>query len=113
MRHGPHEQEPEAPPLAPELQMDIPPTSLRAFLGEGLANVANWTNTVATCLDIKDMDIEEDAVVAEQEREIGNERGVIENAGIQVYLGGEGPGVLDQGQGQGGALEMTDEAYYY
>ena len=32
MRHGPHEQEPEAPPLAPELRMDIPGTSLRYCL---------------------------------------------------------------------------------
>ena len=86
---------------------------ISGVLGEGLANVANWTSSDATCLDIKDMDIEEDEVVAELEREVGNKREVIENAGIQiaaVHLGGEGPDVLDQGQGQGGALEMTDEA---
>ena len=78
----------------------------------GLENVENWTSSDATCLDIKDMDIEEDEVVAELEREVGNEREVIENAGIQiaaVHLGGEGPDVLDQGQGQGAALEMADE----
>ena len=86
---------------------------ISGVLGEGLANVANWTSSDATCLDIKDMDIEEDEVVAELEREVGNKREVIENAGIQiaaVHLGGEGPDVLDQGQGQGGALEMADEA---
>ncbi len=85
---------------------------ISGVLGEGLKNVANWTSSDATCLDIKDMDIEEDEVVAELESEVGNEREVIENAGIQiaaVHLGGEGPDVLDQGQGQGVALEMADE----
>ncbi len=82
---------------------------ISGVLGEGLANVANWARSDATCLDIKD--IEEDEVVAELEREVGNEREVIENAGIQIaaiHLGGEGPDVLDQGQGQGGALEMAE-----
>ena len=32
MRDGPHEQEPEAPPLEPELRIDIPRSSLRYFL---------------------------------------------------------------------------------
>jgi hypothetical protein len=84
---------------------------ISGVLGVGLANVANWTSSDATCFDIKDMDIEEDEVVAEQESEVGNERTVIENAGIQVaavHLGGEGPNVPDQGRGE--ALEMADEA---
>jgi hypothetical protein len=84
---------------------------ISGVLGEGLANVANWTRSDATCLDIKDMDIEEDEVVAELEHEVGNEREVIENAEIQiaaVHLGGEGPDVPDQGRGE--TLEMADEA---
>jgi hypothetical protein len=67
---------------------------ISGVLGEDLANVANWTRTDATFLDIKDMDIEEDEVVAELVREVGNEREVLEDAGVQiaaVHLGGEGP----------------------
>jgi len=61
--------------------------------GAGLANVENWTSSDENCLQIDDMDIEEDDVVAEQEKDVGNERALVEQEGIQfaaAYLADEG-----------------------
>lgn len=51
---------------------------ISGVLGEGLANVANWTNTDATCLDIKDIDIEVRTLISRRMRSVQSWRAMLE-----------------------------------
>jgi hypothetical protein len=72
-----------------------PVVGLNGQLRSGLKNVAHWTSSDETCLDITDMGTDDDELFSEEEKEVGE--GVIQEtqASIQVaaaHVGGGNDG---------------------